>query len=96
MTGEVTLRGKVLPVGGIKDKILAAYRAGIREVALPRHNEKDIIEIPEEVRKETTFHLLEHVDQLLEIALIGYDPKTFSDDVPPTQDTGEPEVTTSA
>ena len=74
MTGEVTLRGKVLPVGGVKDKLLAAYRAGIRTIALPRDNEKDLAEVPEEVRSVTTFHLLEHVDQLLELALVGFNP----------------------
>ena len=51
MTGEVTLRGKVLAVGGIKDKLLAAYRAGIKHVVLPKANEKDLVEIPDEVRK---------------------------------------------
>ena len=50
MTGEITLRGKVLPVGGIKDKVLAAYRAGIREIILPDENEKDLEDIPEDVR----------------------------------------------
>jgi ATP-dependent Lon protease len=72
MTGEVTLRGKVLPVGGIKDKILAAYRAGIRHVILPRANEKDIVEVPAEVRDVTTFHLIERVDEAFEVALIGH------------------------
>ncbi len=72
MTGEVTLRGKVLPVGGIKDKLLAAYRAGIAHVALPKGNEKDLTDVPAEVRAATTFHLLEHVDELFELALIGF------------------------
>lgn len=74
MTGEVTLRGKVLPVGGIKDKILAAYRAGIRVVALPKANGKDLAEVPDEVKNVTTFHLLDHVDELLSIGLVGFDP----------------------
>jgi ATP-dependent Lon protease len=72
MTGEVTLRGKVLPVGGIKDKLLAAYRAGIAHVVLPRGNEKDLVDVPEEVRNATTFHLVEHVDEIFERALIGF------------------------
>ncbi len=71
MTGEVTLRGKVLPVGGIKDKLLAAYRSGIRDVVLPRANEKDLTEVPEEVRQATRFHLIDHVDELFAIALIN-------------------------
>lgn len=70
MTGEVTLRGKVLPVGGIKDKLLAAYRAGIRNVVLPADNEKDIVEIPDEVRDVTSFHLIDHVDELIDLALL--------------------------
>jgi hypothetical protein len=71
---EVTLRGTVLPVGGIKDKILAAYRAGIRVVALPKANGKDLAEVPDEVKAVTTFHLLDHVDELLSIGLVGFDP----------------------
>jgi ATP-dependent Lon protease len=71
MTGEVTLRGKVLPVGGIKDKVLAAYRAAITEVILPRENEKDLEEIPEEVRKDLNFHLVGSMDEVLRLALDG-------------------------
>jgi ATP-dependent Lon protease len=70
MTGEVTLRGKVLPVGGIKEKLLAAYRVGIREVILPEDNEKDLEDIPEDVREEMEFIFVEHMDQVLEIALV--------------------------
>jgi len=71
MTGEVTLRGKVLPVGGIKDKVLAAFRAGITEVILPHDNEKDLEDIPEEVREVLEFHLVESMDDVLRIALDG-------------------------
>src|SRR5213080_1543307 len=71
MTGEITLRGKVLPVGGIKDKVLAAYRGGINEVILPKENEKDIEEIPNEVREAMEFHLVESMDEVLKIALVG-------------------------
>jgi ATP-dependent Lon protease len=69
MTGEITLRGKVLPVGGIKDKALAAYRAGIHEVILPHQNEKDLEEIPEEIRKTMQLHLVDSMDEVLRIAL---------------------------
>jgi ATP-dependent Lon protease len=69
MTGEITLRGKVLPVGGIKQKALAAYRARVFEVILPEENEKDLEEIPEDVRQEMTFHFVEHMDQVLSRAL---------------------------
>jgi len=71
MTGEITLRGKVLPVGGIKDKVLAAYRGGINEVILPRENEKDIDEIPAEVREVMEFHLVDSMDEVLRLALDG-------------------------
>jgi ATP-dependent Lon protease len=69
MTGEITLRGKVLPVGGIKHKLLAAYRADITEVILPKQNDKDLEEIPSEVREELQFHLVESMDEVLSLAL---------------------------
>jgi ATP-dependent Lon protease len=69
MTGEITLRGQVLPVGGIKEKVLAAHRSGLRIVILPKRNEKDLDEIPEEIRQEMTFILADRVDQVLEAAL---------------------------
>jgi ATP-dependent Lon protease len=71
MTGEITLRGKVLPVGGIKDKTLAAFRAGIREVILPRENERDLEEIPAEVRERMVVHFVESMDEVLRLALEG-------------------------
>ena len=71
MTGEITLRGKVLPVGGIKDKVLAAYRGGINEVILPKENEKDLEEIPSEVREAMELHLVESMDEVLRLALDG-------------------------
>ncbi len=71
MTGEITLRGKVLPVGGIKDKVLAAFRGGLNEVILPKENEKDVEEIPEEVRNAMEFHLVESMDEVLRLALDG-------------------------
>jgi ATP-dependent Lon protease len=69
MTGEITLRGQVLPVGGIKEKVLAAHRAGIKTLVLPQLNEKDLEDIPEKVRKEITFHFVEKMLDVLEIAL---------------------------
>ena len=68
MTGEITLRGHVLPVGGIKNKVLAAHRAGIREIILPAQNKVDLEEIPASVRQELSFHPVERLDQALEIA----------------------------
>lgn len=70
MTGEITLRGKVLPVGGLKEKILAAHRAGIRTIVIPKENLKDLEEIPDYVRKEMTFKPVEHMDEVLSIALL--------------------------
>ena len=69
MTGEITLRGDVLPVGGIKEKVLAAHRAGIREVILPHINEKDLPDVPEQVRKAMKFHLVRAMPDALEVAL---------------------------
>ncbi|MBR2512311.1 MAG: AAA family ATPase, partial [Firmicutes bacterium] len=71
MTGEITLRGKVLPVGGIREKVLAAHRAGIRKVLLPEDNKRDIDEIPEAVRKEMQFVLLKNEDDALQQVLTG-------------------------
>ncbi len=70
MTGEITLRGDVLPVGGIREKVLAAHRAGIKKILLPRDNEKDIEELPASVRRDLDFVLLDNVDQALEEALV--------------------------
>ena len=71
MTGEMTLRGLVLPVGGIKEKILAAHRAGIREVILPHRNEKDLVDVPAEVREGMKLHLAQTIDDVLAVALRG-------------------------
>jgi ATP-dependent Lon protease len=69
MTGEITLRGSVLPVGGIKEKLLAAHRAGIREVLVPARNEPDLEDVPRDVRDEIKVHLIKRVDQVLPIVL---------------------------
>jgi ATP-dependent Lon protease len=70
MTGEITLRGRVLPVGGIKEKVLAANRAGIKKVLLPVENKKDLAEIPESVKRKLEFVFVEHMDEVLEHALV--------------------------
>ncbi len=69
MTGEVTLQGRVLPIGGVKQKVLAAHRAGLKEVVLPKRNEGDLDEVPEQVREEIAFHLVETIDDVLRVAL---------------------------
>jgi ATP-dependent Lon protease len=69
MTGEITLRGKVLPIGGLKEKLLAAHRAGLFEVILPKDNEKDVAEVPENLRNSMKLHFVETMDQVLQIAL---------------------------
>ncbi|HEX4823476.1 MAG TPA: endopeptidase La [Candidatus Polarisedimenticolaceae bacterium] len=71
MTGEITLRGKVLPIGGLKEKVLAAYRYGTKTLVIPRENERDLSEIPDDIRKMLTFHLVDDMDEVLEIALAG-------------------------
>lgn len=75
MTGEITLRGKVLPIGGLKEKVLAAHRAGIRTIIIPKENLKDLEEIPDYVRQELTFKPVEHADEVLDIALISRNKK---------------------
>src|ERR1700740_1194094 len=71
MTGEITLRGKVLPIGGLKEKLLAAHRAGIFEVILPLENEKDVAEVPENLRSEMKLHFVETMDDVLKMALVS-------------------------
>ena len=69
MTGEITLRGKVLPIGGLKEKLLAAHRHGILEAILPKDNEKDLPDIPENIREEMKLHFVNNMDEVLMIAL---------------------------
>ncbi len=71
MTGEITLRGKVLPVGGIKDKLLAAFRAGIRTIILSAENDKDLDDLPEEIRSQMEFHLVSNMDEVIKVAMEG-------------------------
>jgi ATP-dependent Lon protease len=70
MTGEVTLRGKVLEIGGVKEKVLAAYRAGLRLLIMPKSNEKDLRDVPAEVKKQISFHFVETMDEVLRFALL--------------------------
>ena len=70
MTGEVTLRGKVLPVGGVKEKVLAARRAGVTHIVLPKKNENDLVDIPQLLRRDLTFHFVENIDEVLAFALV--------------------------
>jgi ATP-dependent Lon protease len=69
MTGEITVRGRVLPIGGLKEKLMAAHRHSIREVILPKDNEKDLPDIPEVIRKDMKLHLVGSMDEVLKIAL---------------------------
>jgi ATP-dependent Lon protease len=69
MTGEITLRGQVLPVGGIKEKVLAAHRAGIKRIIMPARNEKDLVDVPAQARKELEFVFAAHMDEVLKAAL---------------------------
>ena len=95
MTGEITLRGKVLPIGGLKEKLLAAHRAGLFEVILPKDNEKDLAEVPENLRSAMKLHFVDTMDQVLQVALESPLPKIEEETVTPaiapplTTETGE-------
>jgi ATP-dependent Lon protease len=71
MTGEITLRGRVLPIGGLKEKTLSAHRAGLTKIILPAENERDLDDIPESVKENLTFVPVSHLDEVLEHALVG-------------------------
>ena len=81
MTGEITLRGKVLPIGGLKEKLLAAHRAGIFEAVLPADNKRDLADLPDLIKNEMKLHWVEQMDEVLEIALTAKIPK-LAEDVP--------------
>ncbi|HST23173.1 MAG TPA: S16 family serine protease, partial [Blastocatellia bacterium] len=76
MTGEITLRGKVLPIGGVKEKLLAAHRAGIRIVIIPKDNAKDLVELPSDVKEALTIHAVDSVDEVWQIAIEERSTKT--------------------
>jgi ATP-dependent Lon protease len=87
MTGEVTLRGHVLPIGGLKEKVLAAHRGGIKKVLIPVENQKDIADIPSTILKSIQIELVDHMDQVLRKALVLEDPENYPRKAPPA---GEP------
>jgi len=94
MTGEITLRGKVLPIGGLKEKLLAAHRAGLFEIILPRDNEKDLAEVPENLRNAMKLHFVDTMDQVLQIALESplptfHEEETTQPIAPLTSSTGD-------
>ena len=93
MTGEITLRGRVLPIGGVKEKLLAAHRAGITDIILPKENEKDLEDIPGNIRKKLDIHLVEHMDEVLKLALTDLKEEE-AEPVPPPEalQTGETAV----
>ncbi len=80
MTGEITLRGRVLPIGGLKEKVLGAHRAGIKVIVLPKENEADIEDIPDEVRSQLSFHPVETLEEVLKIALVAEKDAEASED----------------
>ena len=69
MTGEITLRGRVLPIGGVKEKLLAAHRGGIKTVILPQDNEKDLAEVPAKIKNSLRFHFVQHMDEVIALAI---------------------------
>jgi ATP-dependent Lon protease len=77
MTGEITLRGRILPIGGLKEKILAAHRGGIKKVIIPKENEKDLKEIPKTITKQIEIVTVEHMDEVLSHAVIMSEGETI-------------------
>jgi ATP-dependent Lon protease len=88
MTGEVTLRGRVLEIGGVKEKVLSAYRSGLREVILPKSNEKDLRDVPDEVRKNMAFTFVERMDEVLHVALLPPVSPRLADEAEAGPETG--------
>jgi ATP-dependent Lon protease len=95
MTGEITLRGKILPIGGVKEKLLAAHRFGLRTLILSKENEKDLIDVPEEVRDDLTIFTVDTIDEVLKYAL----EPSLTDKIDTPQiwnpETASPEISTS-
>jgi ATP-dependent Lon protease len=95
MTGEITLRGKVLPIGGVKEKLLAAHRFGLKTIILPLENEKDLADIPEEVREDLTIHTVDTIDEVLKYALEQGKPVEAIETPQLWKSGGSPDITTS-
>jgi ATP-dependent Lon protease len=83
MTGEITLRGNILPVGGVKEKVLAAHRAGLKTVLIPHRNERDLDDVPPEVRADLEIHLVRRMDEVLELVLDGSLVRARESSMPP-------------
>jgi ATP-dependent Lon protease len=77
MTGEITLQGRVLPIGGLKEKMIAAHRGGIETLVIPKENEKDLAEIPQNIKRDLEIIPVEHMDEVLVNALAVADPSSF-------------------
>jgi ATP-dependent Lon protease len=90
MTGEITLRGKVLPIGGVKEKVLAAHRAGVKNIVLPRDNEKDLADIPKNVLDTLDVHMVSTMDEVLKIALAAPLPANALQEAPVVAEVTEP------
>ncbi len=96
MTGEITLRGMVLPVGGIKEKVLAAHRAGIKRVIMPERNQKDLVDVPPQAKAEMEFYFVKRMDELLPLVLTELPDRLKPDYVPPPPSPSTPQTQTSA
>ena len=92
MTGEITLRGQVLPIGGLKEKLLAAHRGGIKNVIIPKENERDLKEIPENIKADLNIHCVKWIDEVLELALVRMPeplPETVAVEIPNRDESDE-------
>jgi ATP-dependent Lon protease len=85
MTGEITLRGEVLPIGGLKEKLLAAHRGGIDQVLIPHENERDLVEIPKNIKQSLDIRPVRWIDEVMELALVAR-PEPRADDDAPVQE----------
>ena len=83
MTGEITLRGRVLPIGGLKEKILAAHRGGVKKVIIPKENEKDLKEVNDNILKDIEVVFADHMDEVLKDAIVSDVPILDQMDIPP-------------